>query len=135
MSEIITSQKDSELLQLVGFRLGKEEFAVDILNVNEILKMCVSGISNAKIAHTTDSDWVYIQSTIFDHLGFSGWTVDLDVSPWRIYCKNAGIKFAYEKEIHDLTKLLDDDIIDVAYRVCSIYSSIRNEMEIFYERS
>jgi purine-binding chemotaxis protein CheW len=39
LSEINTHQKDSELLQLVGFRLGKEEFVIDILNVNEILKM------------------------------------------------------------------------------------------------
>jgi purine-binding chemotaxis protein CheW len=39
LNKINTHQKDSELLQLVGFRLGKEEFAVDILNVNEILKM------------------------------------------------------------------------------------------------
>ncbi len=39
MSENNLSQQDSELLQLVGFKLGKEEFAVDILNVNEILKM------------------------------------------------------------------------------------------------
>lgn len=59
MSEINTPQQDSELLQLVGFRLGKEEFAVDILNVNEILKMmevtvvpnsadCIEGIVNIR---------------------------------------------------------------------------------------
>ena len=59
MSAINTSQKDSELLQLVGFRLGKEDFGVDILNVNEILKMlevtvvpnspdCIEGIVNIR---------------------------------------------------------------------------------------
>ena len=59
MSEINTQQQDTELLQLVGFRLGKEEFAVDILNVNEILKMlevtevpnspdCIEGIVNIR---------------------------------------------------------------------------------------
>lgn len=39
MNEINKSQQESDLLQLVGFRLDKEEFAIDILNVNEILKM------------------------------------------------------------------------------------------------
>lgn len=59
MNEINTSQQESDLLQLVGFRLGKEEFAVDILNVNEILKMmevteipnvndCFEGIANIR---------------------------------------------------------------------------------------
>lgn len=59
MSEQIISKKDSELLQLVGFRLGKEQFGVDILNVNEILKMlevtvipnshdCIEGIVNIR---------------------------------------------------------------------------------------
>jgi len=59
MNELNTSQQDLDLLQLVGFRLGKEEFAVDILNVNEILKMmevteipnsndCIEGIVNIR---------------------------------------------------------------------------------------
>jgi purine-binding chemotaxis protein CheW len=59
MDEINTTHADSELLQLVGFKLGKEEFAVDILNVNEILKMmevtvvpnspdCIEGIVNIR---------------------------------------------------------------------------------------
>jgi purine-binding chemotaxis protein CheW len=59
MDEINATHADSELLQLVGFKLGKEEFAVDILNVNEILKMmevtvvpnspdCVEGIVNIR---------------------------------------------------------------------------------------
>ncbi len=39
MNENNIKQQDSELLQLVGFRLGNEDFAVDILNVSEILKM------------------------------------------------------------------------------------------------
>jgi purine-binding chemotaxis protein CheW len=36
---ITEKQESSELLQLVSFKIGKEEFAVDILSVQEINKM------------------------------------------------------------------------------------------------
>jgi hypothetical protein len=78
---------------------------------------------------------LYVAEVLYDHLGFRGWTSDLDVSPWRIFCKNAGIRFAFEKEIADLTNLVTNDIIDLAYRICSIYESIRKEIEYFYEHS
>lgn len=39
MDEINLHKKDSELLQLVTFKLGEEEFAVDIYKVKEINKM------------------------------------------------------------------------------------------------
>jgi len=40
--------ENTELLQLVGFKLGEEEFCIDIINVNEIIKMQkVTSIPNA----------------------------------------------------------------------------------------
>ncbi|MBK8944625.1 MAG: purine-binding chemotaxis protein CheW [Ignavibacteriae bacterium] len=48
MSEEIIISEDTELLQLVGFKLGEEEFGIDIINVNEIIKMQkVTSIPNA----------------------------------------------------------------------------------------
>jgi chemotaxis signal transduction protein len=39
MSEKNKLKEDSSFLKMVGFKLGREDFGVDILNVNEILKM------------------------------------------------------------------------------------------------
>lgn len=116
-------------------KFGVSGKQVDYVAVNEILKMCVSGISNAKIGYSLDQEVNYVSEVIYDHLGFNGWETDLDISPWRIYCKNAGVKFAFESEIQNLTNLLNSGIIDLAYRICSIYESIRKEIEYFYECS
>lgn len=39
MSEVQSDRHDTELLQLVTFRIGNEEFAVDILAVQEIIRL------------------------------------------------------------------------------------------------
>ena len=108
---------------------------VDYVAINDILLQCVSGLANEKISFSTDLDLEYVEATLYSYLGFSGWDCDLDLSPWYVYQSVSGNKFAFEKKINDLTKLLKDDIIDLAYRVCSIYESIQKEIEKFYERS
>lgn len=48
MNEETLISEDTDLLQLVGFKLGDEEFCIDIINVNEIIKMQkVTSIPNA----------------------------------------------------------------------------------------
>ncbi len=90
MSEYNTTKNDlSELLQLVSFKIGKEEFGVDILKVQEIIKIIsitkvpnsphfVEGVINLrgrvipiidlrvrlgldKIAHTNDTRIVVVE--------------------------------------------------------------------------
>jgi purine-binding chemotaxis protein CheW len=47
-TENITAEKD-ELLQLVSFNLGKEEFGIDILKVQEIIRMIqITVVPNSK---------------------------------------------------------------------------------------
>ena len=116
-------------------RYGIEPHLVDYVAVNDILKLCASGLSNKHICKSLDQSPIYVAQVLFHFLGFNGWDSDLDLSPWNVYNRVSGNKLAFEKEILDLTNLLNDDIIDLAYRVCSIYASIRKEMEKFYERS
>ena len=48
MNEETLVREDTELLELVGFKLGEEEFGIDIINVNEIIKMQkITSIPNA----------------------------------------------------------------------------------------
>ena len=108
---------------------------VDYVAVNDILLQCVSGISNEKICYKLDVEPLYLTKVLFNFLGFRGWARDLDISPWHIYNRSAGSKLVFEKKIGDLTNLLNDDIIEFAFRVCAIYASIRKDMESFYERS
>lgn len=108
---------------------------VDYVAVNDILLQCVSGMSNEKICFTLDVEPVYLTKVLFNFLGFMGWARDLDISPWHIYNRSAGSKLVFEKKIGDLTNLLNDDIIELAFRVCAIYASIRKDMESFYEHS
>jgi len=59
MNTIEKENKVDQILQLVSFRLGNEEFGIDILNVNEILRImdvteipnsppCVEGVVNVR---------------------------------------------------------------------------------------
>jgi purine-binding chemotaxis protein CheW len=59
MSEINNLKENSSFLKIVEFKLGRQNFGVDILNVNEILKMvevtaipnspdCIKGIVNIR---------------------------------------------------------------------------------------
>lgn len=48
MEEVKTNQKSEELLQLVSFKIGNEEFGVDILKVQEINRMLkITQVPNA----------------------------------------------------------------------------------------
>lgn len=48
MNEETLVREDIDLLELVGFKLGEEEFGIDIINVNEIIKMQkITSIPNA----------------------------------------------------------------------------------------
>ncbi len=55
----ISKNKKSDLLQLVGFKIGREEFGINILNVQEIIKLktitkipnsykCMEGVINLR---------------------------------------------------------------------------------------
>ena len=48
METIITEDSSNELIQLVSFKIGEEEFAVDILKVQEINRMLeITKVPNA----------------------------------------------------------------------------------------
>jgi hypothetical protein len=122
-----------EVKKLYGDKFNADEHLVDYIAVSDILKLCVSGLSNTTISRIMDLDCIYIERVNFSFLGFLGWQLDLDLSPWKIFKSVNGDRLVFEKQIWDLTELLNDDIIDLAYRVCSIYSSIRKEIDEFYE--
>lgn len=131
----MTTQDWEAIKQIYEEKFGVSGIQVDYIAVNEILKLTVSGISNEKISNFVGCDTEYISSTNHSFLGFKGWNRDLDINPWNIFCRIHGNKMAFEKEIWDLTNLLDSGTIDLAYRLCSIYNNIRKEINDFYEHS
>lgn len=105
------------------------EIIIDYISVQNVLKLCVHGLSNDKIAYFCDLDEKAVENILFRYYGFKGWLVDLDLNPWRIYQTTQGEYELYLTKIWDLTNLLDCDIIGLSYKICKKYEVIREEIE------
>ena len=105
------------------------EIVIDYTSVSNILKLCVHGLSNDKIAYFNDTTEEYVQSIIFRYFGFRGWDFDLDLNPWRLYQSTLGSYELYEMKIWSLTNLINCDIIRLSYKLCKKYEQIREEIE------
>lgn len=105
------------------------EIVIDYISVSNILKLCVHGLSNDKIAYFNDTTEEYVESILFRYFGFTGWFFDLDLNPWRIYQSVLGNYELYEMKIWSLTNLINCDIIRLSYKLCKKYEQIREEIE------
>jgi hypothetical protein len=108
---------------------------VDLMASNEILLMCVSGASNRSISLTLNMDESDVQEIISTILDFSGWTVDLDVNPLKIY-SSLGYKGGYRRFTafyDEMTKLyftvIDDKKIQTMFRTCRVYEQIAQRLD------
>jgi len=107
------------------------EIIIDYISVLNVLKLCVHGLSNAKIAYFSDISEEAVEDILFKYYGFKGWLIDLDLNPWRIYQTTQGNYELYEMNIWSLTNLLNYDIIGLSYKICKKYEVIREEIEYY----
>lgn len=112
--------------------LGVPEQVLDYVAVEEILKLCASGLSNETISRQLNMDEFYVEDVLDEFFEFDGWEVDLDVNPWFIYKKDVRNQSAFEYRVNTLTDLMDDLKMKEAYHVCSMYQRIREEIDKYY---
>ena len=105
------------------------ELVIDHMSILELVRLCVNGIGNMKIGYFTDLDVEVVEKILFQYLGFKGWTLDLDLNPWRIYYTTSGNYELYEMKIMSLTNLVDYDIINTSYKICKKYEQIQEEIQ------
>ena len=105
------------------------EIIIDYISVLNVLKLCVYGLSNDKIAYFSDLNEEAVEDILFRYFGFKGWLLDLDLNPWRIYQTSQGNYELYQIKIWDLTSLLNYDIIGLSYKLCKKYETIKEEIE------
>ena len=98
--------------------------------LNIILEMCVSGISNEKIAYKFNIPIRYIKAVLTSLLGWEGWLYDLDISPWDVYRACGGSFAHYMTGIRALTKLIDGGTLQLTYKLCKRYDDIRKELDL-----
>jgi hypothetical protein len=118
-----------DIRKWISVRSAVPEIVIDYISVSNILKLCVNGLSNYKIAYFNDTTEEYVASILYRYFGFKGWDFDLDLNPWRIYKTTLGNYELYQMKIWDLTNLLDCDIIQISYKLCKKYETIREEIE------
>jgi len=106
---------------------------VDLMASNEILLMCVSGSSNSSMSKILNIDEDSISEIILTIFDFSGWKEDLDINPLHVYEQdNSYISFVgaiAETRIGKETTITISDI-DLMFRICEIYKSIEEKLEI-----
>ena len=119
----------AEIRKLISGIRGVPEIVVDHVSVFPVLRLCVSGISNMKIAYFSDLDEYVVERILFQSLGFTGWQLDLDLNPWQIYQTTQGNYELYEMKILSLTSLINCDIIRLSYKLCKSYEMIREEIK------
>ena len=118
-----------DIKRWISLKSDVPEIVIDYISVSNILKLCVNGLSNDKIAYFNDTSIKYVESILFRYLGFKGWTFDLDLNPWRIYQTSLGNYELYEMKIWSLTNIINCDIIHLSYNLCKKYENIREEIE------
>jgi hypothetical protein len=119
----------AEIRTMLSKAKNMPEIVVDYLSVLNVLKQCVHGLGNMKIAYFNDLEVEQVESILFQYFGMKGWLLDLDLNPWGIYCTAQGNYELYEMKILSLTNLVDYDIINTSYKLCKKYQTIREEIE------
>lgn len=109
---------------------------VDILSVNDVLIMCVSGASNESISDTIDMDLNVIKEILETVLNFSGWKNDLPVNPYKIFTSLRINKDFTFQDFLVLTRRADpdrasysDEDVKKMFEMCSVYTDIENRLD------
>jgi hypothetical protein len=109
-------------------RLGIPEDIVELLSVINILEQSVEGLSNKVIAECTGTSLEYIKETLEQFLSFSGWSVDLDFSPIKVYNRTNGFN-EYINEIILVSPLSLPLDVSLSYEICKKYIEMENKIE------
>jgi hypothetical protein len=109
-----------------------DRYFVEILAVNDILILIVSGYSNKTVAKRLDMDEDYISEVARDFLGFSGLNEDMDINPYFAFRRSTSL----EDFIHEIQIISPLDInYTLWYNICNTYNEIDKELSSFYGKT
>ena len=112
--------------------LNIPEHIVDYLSVDEVLKLCASGLSSSTIAMKLRFEtYRDVEDILLEFMDFAGWRRDLDINPWYIYKRYDNFN-CFLNEMKLLTKVEKYGIITKAYNICEKYDTIRKEIDEYY---
>lgn len=113
--------------------LYKNNFHIDpktletISNYN-VLLLCVSGLSNIEISKFLDTDTIIVHNIIQKNLNFNGWKTSLSINPYYFYHKLSEYdtisKDTYRFLITKETSFDDEQVLSIAFDICSIFDTI-----------
>lgn len=122
-------QRWRDVKEILQDLVGIPNEVLDYIAVQEVLKLCASGRGNTAIARQLGLEVKVVSDIVKEFFNFDGWDDDLDINPWFLYRKDPYNQSGFEYRIRTLTKLIEDDIITLAYHACSVYGRILEEIE------
>jgi hypothetical protein len=128
----VTKKKWEVFTEYVYNRFGISKEILDYIAVNDILLCCVAGLGNNTISMKYKLSADYVSDVLKEFLDFDGWEHDLDVNTFFIYETSGTLFESFKMMIELTTKLLTDNEIENAYRICKLYTKIKERIDDFY---
>lgn len=128
--------KNWKLIRLANEKYLKIPPAIsDFIAVKDILRLCVSGLSNKTIANELDTTVDYVKDVLQHYMEFEGWEEDADFNPYFIYKKSNDNFIAFCQELRNISPVTDLlDIPLMMFRMSKIYDKIIEKITEFYEK-
>jgi hypothetical protein len=107
---------------------------VDAIACDELLLLCVSGLTNRSIAYHLDMDIEYVEKVVQEFLKFRGWDYDLDINPFHVYNNHKEYEdFCETSRI--ITPLLNKTEMNKSYNLCRKFEKLRKEINEYYDNN
>lgn len=124
-----------KLLQAVvaNFR-GVSPATLDYIAVVDILKCCVSGMSNYSIADLMALTEEEVEEILSTFLEYSGNEDDLHYSAYTVFLDYAGLDNSYELFMNKLLPVESKKTLDKMWKMCYNVSAIEKEVDKYYAK-
>jgi len=117
------------ILKIHSNRTDTSERVVNLLAVFEVLRLCVSGVSNKTIADMLSLDDFYVREILLEFLAFNGLKHDLPFSPIRLYKTLQGRYTDFYTHIEYTFPTVEASLYPTLWSLCDVFVSIEKELE------
>lgn len=95
----------------------------------EIIRKCIYGYSNSRIAFSLNENITYITDVLNSLLLFPGWEKDLDFNPIAVYNKCNDDYNAYYMSVIMISSISTDSIIRLSFNLCRKFKEIERMID------
>jgi hypothetical protein len=113
-------------------RLHVPKEIVESTAVYDILELAAKGFSNSYISESLQMDKRYIRDALIDFLHFTGWKMDLDISPIDVYNRCSGNFTCFANEYELVSSMYNKDEVLISYTVCKAFTNIKKGLDDYY---